>query len=143
MIRPHLSSCHCNSLHDQLSQLSTYFVMSVVSRALRRTCTAFVLSVTPRNASSLLVPRIQSVMRNQHSRLFSSFQAPVPPQSKGEAVFSDIHVKKETGPTSQATIRNSSPDGIFVVNGASRGIGLQFVKTLFSTTKVSCVLDLD
>jgi hypothetical protein len=66
------------------------------------------------------------------SRLLSSFQPPVPPQSKGEAVYQDIDVTSV-----QNSPRNFDPDAVFVVSGASRGIGLQFVKSLLLETKVS------
>ena len=65
-------------------------------------------------------------------RLFSSFQPPVPPESKGEAVYKDIDVNSV-----QPLPRNFDPDAVFVVSGASRGIGLQFVKSLLLDTKVS------
>lgn len=75
-----------------------------------------------------------------NSRLFSSFQPPVPPQSKGEAVYRDIDVTSSP----QDSPRNSDPDAVFVVTGASRGIGLQFVKSLLLDTKgtiVACCRD--
>lgn len=108
--------------------------MSVVSRTLKRSLAAFALSYSRRHTAQAFVPRWQ---REQNVRLFSSFQAPVPPQSKGEAVYKDIDVTKEIHSSSQAGIRNKLPDGVFVVNGASRGIGLQFVKALIASTEVS------
>jgi NAD(P)-dependent dehydrogenase (short-subunit alcohol dehydrogenase family) len=61
------------------------------------------------------------------------FVAPEPPQSSGIAVFPDVELSQFQSP--HATLRNSDPNAVFVVNGASRGIGLQFVKHLLSTTK--------
>ena len=58
----------------------------------------------------------------------------MPPQSKGGAVYQDIDVSKSSLLNSP---RNLDPDAVFVVTGASRGIGLQFVKSLLLDTKVS------
>lgn len=55
----------------------------------------------------------------------------MPPQSKGEAVYQDIDLSAD-----KVTPRNSDREAVFVVSGASRGIGLQFVKTLLNDTKV-------
>jgi NAD(P)-dependent dehydrogenase (short-subunit alcohol dehydrogenase family) len=66
--------------------------------------------------------------------LFSTFAVPEPPQSKGLHVFQDIDYSVSTGPTSPVQYRRANPDAVFVVNGASRGIGLQFVKTLLANT---------
>lgn len=67
--------------------------------------------------------------------LFSTFNAPEPPQSKGVNVFTDIDFSIPNSPSSQSSIRNSDPDAVFLVNGASRGIGLQFVRKLLKDTK--------
>lgn len=71
------------------------------------------------------------------TKLFSTFQAPEPPQSKGPNTFQDVDVSLSTGSStaSQSSIRNSDPDAVFVINGASRGIGLQFVRELLNRTK--------
>ena len=114
---------------------------------LKRTCTAFIMGFsrscahhrgalgTFSTSSSLLLssnPTMDRKAGRIRHRLFSSFQAPVPPQSKGEAIFQDINLSSvSTCP------RNLDPEAVFVVSGASRGIGLQFVKTLVSSTKVS------
>ncbi|KAL7510693.1 hypothetical protein ACHAXN_007559 [Cyclotella atomus] len=66
----------------------------------------------------------------------SSFQAPEPPQSHGQPVFPDVVVQNNAGLNdSNAFIRNNDADAVFVVNGASRGIGLQFVKSLLQRAK--------
>jgi hypothetical protein len=70
-------------------------------------------------------------------RHLSAFQAPEPPQSKGQAVYNDIDFNIGSESSSQSTLRNSDTDAVFVVSGASRGIGLQFVKSLIERTKVS------
>mmetsp|Transcript_10507 Transcript_10507/g.25052 ORF Transcript_10507/g.25052 Transcript_10507/m.25052 type:complete len:416 (+) Transcript_10507:93-1340(+) len=78
----------------------------------------------------------------RHARLASTtttqkdFVAPEPPESSGIAVFPDVQLtnKKDNKESPHATLRNSDPNAVFVVNGASRGIGLQFVKHLMSTT---------
>jgi NAD(P)-dependent dehydrogenase (short-subunit alcohol dehydrogenase family) len=64
----------------------------------------------------------------------SSFAGPEPPLSRGLHVFADIDFSVSEGPSSPSSLRRSDPDAVFVVNGASRGIGLQFVKTLLDGT---------
>ena len=78
----------------------------------------------------------------RHFRLASTttaqndFVAPEPPESSGIAVFPDVQLvgKGEKTESPHASLRNSDPNAVFVVNGSSRGIGLQFVKHLISTT---------
>lgn len=113
-------------------------IMSIVSTVLKRTCTAFVVGFS-RSCSVQRMALNRFTRPDQvfscdrcSSRLFSSFQAPVPPHSKGEAVYQDIDVTSV-----QKSSRNADPDAVFVVSGASRGIGLQFVKSLLADTKVS------
>jgi hypothetical protein len=53
-------------------------------------------------------------------------------------VFPDLDIKKET---SDAAMRNQDEDAVFVVTGASRGIGLQIVKELLNRTKVRLFLN--
>lgn len=66
----------------------------------------------------------------------SSFTAPEPPQSYGKPIFPDVHIKNATpSQVSIACVRNEDTDAVFVVNGSSRGIGLQFVKSLLERTK--------
>ena len=95
-------------------------------------------NVTPRTFSSSVIPggnltpRTRS--RSIDSRLFSTFQAPEPPQSKGFNIFDDIDVVSDST-SSQSSLRNSDPDAVFVINGASRGIGFQFVRKLLNDTK--------
>ena len=71
------------------------------------------------------------------TRLSSSFQAPEPPQSHGQPVFPDVKIIGNIASNEKcnAFIRNNDPDAVFVVNGSSRGIGLQFVKSLVQRTK--------
>ncbi len=78
-----------------------------------------------------------SFFHSSSSALSSSFVPPEPPSSNGKAVFDDIIIS--TGGTLESLKRNSDPDAVFVVTGASRGIGLQFVKSLIHRTKVRCV----
>eukprot|EP00586_Coscinodiscus_wailesii_P015617 CAMPEP_0172497498 /NCGR_PEP_ID=MMETSP1066-20121228/100839_1 /TAXON_ID=671091 /ORGANISM="Coscinodiscus wailesii, Strain CCMP2513" /LENGTH=324 /DNA_ID=CAMNT_0013270313 /DNA_START=125 /DNA_END=1102 /DNA_ORIENTATION=- len=57
----------------------------------------------------------------------SSFQPPPPPTSNGTPIYPDI---QHSTPTPQSLQRNSDPNAIFLVTGANRGIGLQYVKSL-------------
>ena len=81
-----------------------------------------------------------NVVRYVSSTTSSTFQAPEPPQSKGQAVYSDIELQKDDDESSisqAASLRNNDPNAVFVVTGANRGIGLEFVKQLSTRTKVS------
>ena len=84
----------------------------------------------------ILMPSISSTLALPSTRLFSTFKAPEPPQSKGQPVYNDIDpsIQQENG-----LVRNSDPGAVFVVSGASRGIGLQFVKSLVERTKGTVV----
>jgi len=72
----------------------------------------------------------------------STFQPPPKNKYHGTPVYSDIDIS--TAQKSEAaTARNSDPSAVFVVTGASRSMGLQFVKELLSRTRgriVACVL---
>ena len=76
-------------------------------------------------------------------RLFSSgskFEPSSPPGTHGTPVFPDINFDGENnGEGSPSVLRNSDPNAVFVVTGASRGIGLQFVKSLFEHTQGNIV----
>lgn len=63
------------------------------------------------------------------------FTPPIPPKFNGQAVFPDISLNGAT--SHDADKRNNDTDAVFVVTGASRGIGLQIVKDLTTRTKVS------
>jgi len=87
-----------------------------------------------------------TLTNNRQQRLFSSsssssslsFQAPEPPSSKGKAVFPDVDISSSSASSQiskAAEQRNNDPDAVFVVNGASRGIGLQMVQSLLLRTK--------
>eukprot|EP00956_Cyclotella_meneghiniana_P018038 scaffold29819_cov68-Cyclotella_meneghiniana.AAC.2 len=98
---------------------------------------------TPRRTYRLLSPaftfthigcncRIQTSCLSSTS---SSFRAPEPPQSHGKPIFPDVPINATTSQDNIASIRNEDPDAVFVVNGSSRGIGLQFIKSLLQRTK--------
>jgi hypothetical protein len=76
------------------------------------------------------------------SRLFSThvddFVPPPPPKFQGVPVHPDIHfLNNDSDDTRPSLLRNEDPNAVFVMNGSSRGIGLQFVKSLISRTKVN------
>lgn len=112
--------------------------MTSTRTVVQRTCLAFAVRLcrNPPTSPFLLHPATTSA-----TRLFSTssedFQPPLPPTSKGIPVYPDIdfNVAKDSG--SEGTSRNEDPNAIFVVNGSSRGIGLQFVKSLMDRTQVS------
>ena len=83
-------------------------------------------SITCRHASS----------SSSSSEIAASFEAPEPPLSHGHPVFPDIQFDNINKSSSSGgdNNRNSDPNAVFVISGASRGIGLQFVKTLLERT---------
>jgi NAD(P)-dependent dehydrogenase (short-subunit alcohol dehydrogenase family) len=114
--------------------------MISVASSLRRTCAAFAVGIVRQQVRSFhLIPEsarpVLSSAKSSTSR-FSTFQAPEPPQSKGEAVYSDIDFSANQN---ESLKRYSDPNAVFVVTGASRGIGLQFVKSLVQRTKGTVV----
>ena len=73
------------------------------------------------------------------TRIFSTFQPADPPGTHGTPVFPDIDFSVSASSSTQSAAsfqRNSDPNAVFVVTGANRGIGLQFVKSLINRTKV-------
>ena len=91
-----------------------------------------------RSPSLFLLPtnHLQSANRSHSSSssaIASSFEAPVPPESHGHPVFP--HIKFNRGDNANSLNRNSDPNSVFVVSGASRGIGLQFVSSLLERTQ--------
>ena len=67
------------------------------------------------------------------SAIASSFEAPEPPESHGHPVFP--HINFNSGDNANSLNRNSDSNAVFVVSGASRGIGLQFVSSLLERTQ--------
>lgn len=66
----------------------------------------------------------------------SSFVPPDPPSFSGQAMFPDIKLNRIS---SHAIMRNQDSDAVFVITGASRGIGLQIVKDMLIRTKGTIV----
>ncbi|KAL7562276.1 hypothetical protein ACA910_014497 [Epithemia clementina (nom. ined.)] len=64
-----------------------------------------------------------------------------PPGTHGTPVFEniDFDVLSRQDVTLESQKRNMDPDAVFVVTGASRGMGLQFVKSLMDRTKGTIV----
>lgn len=78
--------------------------------------------------------------RRGHSS--SSFQPPPKNTYHGTPVYKDISIENNAISTAAAA-RNNDTEAVFVVTGASRSMGLQFVKELLYRTKgriVACVL---
>ena len=114
------------------------------AKPLRRTFTA--LAVQSSSFSKLHKPSITTslVLKPQHLRRpssftgvslsSSSFDAPEPPACKGDPVFKDILLSQER--SEDAKMREKDEGAVFVVTGASRGIGLEMVKQLVDSTEV-------
>lgn len=87
----------------------------------------------------VLFPNTDPWHRNKQEYFSSStslpFQPADPPGTRGTPVFPNIDFSVASRST-DATRRNSDTKSVFVVTGASRGIGLQFVKSLLHRTSV-------
>jgi hypothetical protein len=122
--------------------------MKTFSHVLHRTCVAIALRT--RNVR-ILQPALSRSFTSSVStasfssqrcgtRLFSTFQPADPPGTHGTPVFADIDFSVASQPSAESKRRNHDPHAVFVVTGASRGIGLQFVKTLILRTRVRHLL---
>jgi NAD(P)-dependent dehydrogenase (short-subunit alcohol dehydrogenase family) len=69
----------------------------------------------------------------------STFSPGAPPGTNGSPVFKDIDFSVADSSSSESIVRNADPLAVFVVTGASRGIGLEFVKQLVDRTKGTVV----
>lgn len=65
----------------------------------------------------------------------NDFEPIPPPGTHGTPVFEDIAMTGAVQDDLESWKRNNDASAIFVVTGASRGIGLQFVKSLLERTK--------
>ena len=131
----------------------TCMFLAVHRTTARELRASFVLTPRGRCMSSLSPAQRRSMAFNDRctlpafssSRLLSSattFQPADPPVTHGTPVFSDIDFTVAEKESSESRRRNTDPDAVYVVTGASRGIGLQFVKTLLERTKVRLQLKL-
>mmetsp|Transcript_10508 Transcript_10508/g.25054 ORF Transcript_10508/g.25054 Transcript_10508/m.25054 type:complete len:390 (+) Transcript_10508:223-1392(+) len=140
--------CGCYRLQKQMTTTTTTTTTALLAFPATGSPPQRPFSVKPTSSMIYNTPwgNIQHNTRsgsgNFHARLASTtttqndFVAPEPPESSGIAVFPDVQLtgKEDNKESPHATLRNSDPHAVFVVNGASRGIGLQFVKHLMSTT---------
>lgn len=102
--------------------------------------TAFILPITThydcKNNISDVSGYAHCSIRPSSSLSSSSFEAPEPPSSQGQAVFPDIEFDNSLSQDALPSIkRNNDSGAVYVINGSSRGIGLQFVKSLLERTK--------
>ena len=104
-----------------------------ISRVIVRTCAALATTVTAFPRASLRPPlRFPTSQRWLSSA--DKFTPAAPPGTHGTPVFSDLDLNKISN---EARRRREDPQAVYVVTGASRGIGLQFIKALAATTQVS------
>lgn len=104
---------------------------------------AFFATVLRRSSKKLILKRNPYNIKTLS--LFSSFQPPEPPSSKGSSIYPNINIENKNY-LGSSKIRNSDPNAVFVVSGASRGIGLQLVHDLLTRTKgkiVACCRSID
>jgi dTDP-4-amino-4,6-dideoxygalactose transaminase len=57
-------------------------------------------------------------------------------KTKGTPMFKDVDFAIAKDPLAECVVRNADPKAVFVVTGAGRGLGLEFVKQLVHRTKV-------
>mmetsp|Transcript_1760 Transcript_1760/g.4414 ORF Transcript_1760/g.4414 Transcript_1760/m.4414 type:complete len:364 (-) Transcript_1760:123-1214(-) len=85
--------------------------------------------------------RTIAVLRRNY---YSTFEPPPPNSYHGTSDFADVDIVPPAPSSAAASsARNVDPEAVFVVTGASRSMGLQFVKELLRRTEgrvVACVL---
>jgi NAD(P)-dependent dehydrogenase (short-subunit alcohol dehydrogenase family) len=123
----------------------------VASSSWRRGAHQVAASTPPSKAAVALVRRpLPSLQRKRPSStssttrahsstgpsLGSSFQPLPPPEALGTPVFPDVDLVE---PLESSKRRNANPSSVFVVTGASRGIGLQAVRSLLDRTQGTVV----
>lgn len=107
----------------------------LIRSAVKRSCVAFAFRLG--GVQALSPPSINPSTATMRFIAAPSFSPPEPPASKGEPVYPDIDFSLGSVAGSESHRRNTDRDAVFVVNGSSRGIGLQFVKSLIDRTEVS------
>ena len=121
-----------------------YRSLSVCRRSAFITATALKRSWGTIRGNKLSAFAVSSCHHNiiANQRYSSTFVPPPNNTYHGETVYKDIDITSQPI-TSAANARNNDPKAVFVVTGASRSMGLQFVKELLSRTKghvIACVL---
>ena len=106
-----------------------------ISSSLSNTIRLAFLPTTVTNYSRSGYASQRSIRPLSSSLSSSSFEAPEPPSSQGQAVFPDIKFDHSSEDDLPSIKRNNDPEAVYVINGSSRGIGLQFVKSLLERTK--------
>lgn len=66
----------------------------------------------------------------------STFEPATPAKTKGTPMFKDVDFAIAKDPLAESAVRNADPNAVFVVTGAGRGLGVEFVKQLVHRTKV-------
>ena len=71
----------------------------------------------------------------------SSFEPPPPNTYHGTPVYENINISSANNDVAKSTSkeRNSDPESVFVISGASRGMGLQYCKSLLHRTNGTIV----
>jgi hypothetical protein len=66
----------------------------------------------------------------------TTFTPAEPAKTKGTPMFKDVDFSIAKDPAAECIVRNADPKAVFVVTGANRGLGVEFVKQLVHRTKV-------
>ena len=117
------TSCGCSFLHHS-------------ARGASRSGDSF-LRRPSSSLSHLQPPTVNRSHSSSSSAIAASFKAPIPPESHGHPVFPHIDFSNQSNANNEnnSLDRNSDPNAVFVISGASRGIGLQFVISLLERTQ--------
>lgn len=127
-----------------LKPLSHSGSMNRLALSLRRSCVAFVVQTfggttacafTPTSSHNLTPKGPFRLASSSTGTTKNNFEPPEPPGTHGTPVFPDIDLTTTTT-TAAAQTRNLDPNAVFVVTGASRGLGREFVKQLLTRTEV-------
>ena len=122
-----------------MSILSVFRVSSRSVSFYRRKCWSSLASSC--SCDSIIAPSASQTLNDASRRYLSSFEPPPNNTYHGSPVYQNIPIENKV--STAAAARNNDSEAVFVVTGASRSMGLQFVKELLFRTKgkiVACVL---
>jgi hypothetical protein len=114
--------------------------MNTMRQAMQQKCTKIAaLAARDHNVVrpiSTFLP-LSSVSSSRTVRGMSTFTPATPAKTKGTPMFKDVNFTIAKDPLAECVVRNADPKAVFVVTGAGRGLGVEFVKQLVHRTKVS------
>jgi hypothetical protein len=93
-------------------------------------------------SSSVSSGRTERGMSTFMGKTETTFTPAEPAKTKGTPMFKDVDFSFAKDPVAECIVRNADPKAVFVVTGAGRGLGLEFVKQLVHRTKVRLLKEL-